>query len=120
MLGSAVDCDACARDAPARRATGAGNDVHRDRPGHRDGPRAGLKTVGAAENVRVNQDSANIELDRKARDDIGRITSRGPRPRLNDLYFFLTTIPWPALLLIVVGVFGLINCVFALGYMVDG
>jgi inward rectifier potassium channel len=68
----------------------------------------------------VNQDSANIELDRKARDDIGRITSGGPRPRLNDLYFFLTTIPWPALLLIVVGVFGLINCVFALGYMVDG
>jgi inward rectifier potassium channel len=68
----------------------------------------------------MKQDSTKVELDRKARDDIGRITSGGPRPRLNDLYFFLTTIPWPALLLIVVGVFGLINCVFALGYMVDG
>jgi inward rectifier potassium channel len=68
----------------------------------------------------VNRDSTNIELDGKARDNIGRITSGAPRPRLSDLYFFLTTISWPLLLLIVVAVFGLINCLFAVGYMIDG
>ncbi|MGA8569103.1 MAG: ion channel [Candidatus Binataceae bacterium] len=73
-----------------------------------------------ARKIRVNQGSSNIELDGKARDNIGRITSGAPRPRLSDLYFFLTTISWPALLLIVVAIFGLINCLFALGYVLDG
>ena len=68
----------------------------------------------------MNQDSANTGLDGKARDNIGRITSGDPRPRLSDLYFFLTTISWPALLLIILALFGFINCVFALGYMIDG
>ncbi|HVA39293.1 MAG TPA: ion channel [Candidatus Binataceae bacterium] len=68
----------------------------------------------------MNQDSANIELDGKARDNIGRITSGAPRARLSDLYFFLTTISWPALLLIIMALFGFINCLFALGYMIDG
>jgi inward rectifier potassium channel len=68
----------------------------------------------------VNQNSSNIKLDGKARDNIGRITSGAPRPQLSDLYFFLTTISWPALLLMIVGLFGLINCLFALGYLVDG
>jgi len=68
----------------------------------------------------VDQDSANTGLDGKTRDNIGRITSAAPRPRLNDLYFFLTTISWPVLLLIILAVFGFINCLFALGYMIDG
>jgi inward rectifier potassium channel len=68
----------------------------------------------------VNQGSTNIELDGKARDNIGRIMSGAPRPRLNDLYFFLTTISWTALLLVILALFGFINCLFALGYMIDG
>jgi inward rectifier potassium channel len=69
----------------------------------------------------VNQDFNNNKLDVKDRDNIGRITSGGPaQPPLSDLYFYLTTVSWPALLLIIVGLFGFINCLFALGYMIDG
>jgi inward rectifier potassium channel len=68
----------------------------------------------------VNQGSTNNELDGKTRDNIGRISSGAPRPRLGDLYFFLTTISWPALLSIILALFAFINCLFALGYMIDG
>ncbi|HVA84462.1 MAG TPA: ion channel [Candidatus Binataceae bacterium] len=68
----------------------------------------------------MSQGSTEIELDGKARDNIGRITSGAPRARLSDLYFFLTTISWPVLLLIVLALFASINCLFALGYMIDG
>jgi inward rectifier potassium channel len=68
----------------------------------------------------VNQGSTKAELDGKARDNIGRITSGAPRPQLSDLYFFLTTISWPALLFLILALFGVINCLFALGYMIDG
>jgi inward rectifier potassium channel len=68
----------------------------------------------------MNQGSANNQLDGKARDNIGRIATGGPRLGLSDLYFFLTTISWPALLLIILALFAFINCLFALGYMFDG
>ena len=69
----------------------------------------------------MKQDSTSVELDGKARDRIGRVSSGAPsRPPLTDLYFYLTTVSWAGLLLIVVGLFGLINCLFALGYMIDG
>jgi inward rectifier potassium channel len=68
----------------------------------------------------VNQDFSN-KLDVKDRDNIGRITSGGPaQPPVSDLYFYLTTVSWPKLLLIIVGLFGFINCLFAIGYMIDG
>jgi inward rectifier potassium channel len=66
----------------------------------------------------MKQDSTSVELDGKARDRIGRVSSGAPR--LTDLYFYLTTVSWAGLLLIVVGLFGLINCLFALGYLIDG
>jgi inward rectifier potassium channel len=66
-------------------------------------------------------DSINNKLDGKDRDNIGRITSGGPaQPPVSDLYFYLTTVSWPKLLLIIVGLFGFINCLFAIGYMIDG
>ena len=69
----------------------------------------------------MNQGSTNVELDAKARDRFGRVTSGAPlRPPLSDLYFYLTTVSWPALLLIITALFGLINCLFAIGYMIDG
>jgi inward rectifier potassium channel len=69
----------------------------------------------------VNQDLNNNQLDYKARDNIGRITSGGPaQPPVSDLYFYLTTVSWPKLLLIIVGLFGFIKCLVALGYMIDG
>ena len=69
----------------------------------------------------MNQDFNNNKLDYKARDRIGRVTSGGPaQPPVSDLYFYLTTVSWPALLLIIVGLFGFINCLFALGYLFDG
>jgi inward rectifier potassium channel len=68
----------------------------------------------------VNQDFSN-KLDVKDRDNIGRLTSGGPaQPPVSDLYFYLTTVSWPKLLLIIVGLFGFINCLFAIGYMIDG
>jgi inward rectifier potassium channel len=68
----------------------------------------------------VNQDFSN-KLDVKDRDNIGRITSGGPaQPPVSDVYFYLTTVSWPKLLLIIVGLFGFINCLFAIGYMIDG
>jgi inward rectifier potassium channel len=71
--------------------------------------------------TRVNQDSTNNKLDDKARDMVGRVTSGGPaRPPVSDLYFYLTTVSWPTLLLIIVILFGFINCLFAIGYMIDG
>ena len=68
----------------------------------------------------MSEGPTKIELDGKTREHIGRIMSGVPRPRFNDLYFFLTTISWPLLLLLVVALFGFINCLFALGYMIDG
>ena len=66
-------------------------------------------------------DSINNKLDVKDRDNIGRITSGGPaQPPVSDVYFYLTTVSWPKLLLIIVGLFGFINCLFAIGYMIDG
>ena len=66
-------------------------------------------------------DSSNNELDVKARDMIGRVASRASaHPPLSDLYFYLTTVSWPILLAIIFALFGFINCLFALGYMVDG
>jgi inward rectifier potassium channel len=66
-------------------------------------------------------DSINNKLDVKDRDNIGRLTSGGPaQPPVSDLYFYLTTVSWPKLLLIIVGLFGFINCLFAIGYMIDG
>ena len=69
----------------------------------------------------MSQDSTNHELDVKDRDKIGRVTSGAPaQPPVSDLYFYLTTVSWPKLLLIIVGLFGFINCLFAIGYMIDG
>jgi inward rectifier potassium channel len=69
----------------------------------------------------VNQNSTTDELDiKKNRDTIGRVMSGAPQPALSDLYFYLTTVSWPVLLAITVAVFGIVNCLFAIGYMVDG
>ena len=66
-------------------------------------------------------DSTNNKLDVKDRDMIGRVMSRAEaRPALSDLYFYLTTVSWPVLLAITAAVFGFINCLFAIGYMMDG
>jgi inward rectifier potassium channel len=66
-------------------------------------------------------DSTNNELDVKDRDMIGRVMSRAEaRPALSDLYFYLTTVSWPVLLAITAAVFAFINCLFAIGYMMDG
>ena len=67
----------------------------------------------------MNRNSTKSELEGKSRDNIGRVTSGVPRARLSDLYFFLTTISWPALLLIIVGLFAVTNCIFALCYLMD-
>src|SRR5271167_2290445 len=76
--------------------------------------------VRRTRNLRVNRDSAKDELDGKTRDNIGRLTSGVPRATLKDLYFFLTTISWPVLLLIIVALFAVANCLFALCYLIDG
>jgi inward rectifier potassium channel len=69
----------------------------------------------------VSQNSTNDELDVKNRDMIGRVMSRAEaRPALSDLYFYLTTVSWPVLLAITAAVFAFINCLFAIGYMMDG
>lgn len=69
----------------------------------------------------MSMGSPNNKLGDKARDKIGRVTSGAPsRPPFSDLYFYLTTVSWPALLLIVLALFGFINCLFALGYVLDG
>jgi inward rectifier potassium channel len=66
-------------------------------------------------------DSIDNKLDDQARDRIGRITSSGSaQPPVTDLYFYLTTVSWPALLFLIIGLFGFINCLFAIGYMIDG
>jgi inward rectifier potassium channel len=66
------------------------------------------------------QGSGKFEPDGKTRESIGRVVSGAPRAQLSDLYFFLTTITWPKLLLIVVALLGLANCLFAIAYMIDG
>src|SRR5277367_156863 len=71
-------------------------------------------------NVRVTQGSTKTEFENKTNDNIGQVTSGAPRARLSDLYFFLTTISWPILLLIIVALFAVTNCLFALGYLIDG
>jgi inward rectifier potassium channel len=43
-----------------------------------------------------------------------------PRPVLGDLYHRLLTSSWPALLLMIVGLFVVTNSLFALGYLLDG
>jgi inward rectifier potassium channel len=68
----------------------------------------------------LKQDRTNTELSVKDRDTIGRVTSALPRPAVSDLYFYLTTISWPALLAIIFAAVGLINSLFALAYMADG
>jgi inward rectifier potassium channel len=69
----------------------------------------------------VKQDFTKVQLDDTARERIGRVVTRAvARPPLSDLYFYLTTVSWPALLLIIVALFGFINCLFAAGYMIDG
>jgi inward rectifier potassium channel len=69
----------------------------------------------------MSMGSPNNKLGDRARDRIGRVTSGAPsRPPFSDLYFYLTTVSWPALLLIVLALFGFINCLFALGYVLDG
>jgi len=68
----------------------------------------------------VNRNSTKAELEGNTRDNIGRVSSGLPRARLSDLYLFLTTISWPALLLIIVGLFAITNCLFALCYLIDG
>ena len=69
----------------------------------------------------MKQYPTNVGLDGRARDRIGRVTAGAPAaPLLSDLYFYLTTISWPALLLMVTALFGLINCLFAIAYIIDG
>jgi inward rectifier potassium channel len=69
----------------------------------------------------VKQYPTNVGLDGRARDRIGRVTAGAPAaPLLSDLYFYLTTISWPALLLMVTALFVLINCLFAIAYIIDG
>jgi len=70
--------------------------------------------------VRVDQGPAKTGLSAQDRELIGRMTSGMPRPAVSDLYFYLTTISWPALLAIIFAAVGLINCLFALAYMGDG
>jgi inward rectifier potassium channel len=50
----------------------------------------------------------------------GQITLRAPRRPFSDLYYFLITLSWTRLLLIIVAIFALINSAFALAYMLDG
>jgi inward rectifier potassium channel len=64
--------------------------------------------------------STDNKLDDKARGMIGRVVTASPHLPLGDLYFYLTTISWPALLLIVAALFAVINALFALGYVLDG
>lgn len=66
------------------------------------------------------QGSTKTEFENKTSDNIGRVTSGAPLARLSDLYFFLTTISWPVLLFIIVVLFAVTNCLFALGYLIDG
>jgi inward rectifier potassium channel len=69
----------------------------------------------------VKRDSTNFGLDGKARERIGRITAGDPAaPLLSDLYFYLISVPWALLLLVVVVLFGFVNCLFAIAYMIDG
>lgn len=69
----------------------------------------------------MNRNFESAASDGKARDRIGRLTSGGPTHlAVSDLYFYLTTVSWPALLLIVVALFGFINCLFAIGYIAEG
>jgi inward rectifier potassium channel len=69
----------------------------------------------------VKRDSTNVGLDGKARERIGRITAGDPAaPLLSDLYFYLISVPWALLLLVVVVLFGFVNCLFAIAYMIDG
>ena len=68
----------------------------------------------------MKQGSTNAEFSAQDRELIGRVTSGMPRPAISDLYFYLTTISWLALLGIIFAAVGLINCLFALAYMGDG
>jgi inward rectifier potassium channel len=69
----------------------------------------------------VNQSPTRVELDGKARERIGRVAAGDASARpLSDLYFYLISVSWTRLLLIIVGLFVFINCVFAAGYMMDG
>ncbi|HEY2523599.1 MAG TPA: ion channel [Candidatus Binataceae bacterium] len=68
----------------------------------------------------MNQNSTKTQLSAQDRELIGRMTSGIPRPPVSDLYFYLTTISWPALLTIILVAVGLINILFTLAYMADG
>ena len=67
----------------------------------------------------MNLNTTQSELEGKSRENIRRVTSGVPHAGLSDLYFFLTTISWPALLLIIVALFAVTNCIFALCYLID-
>src|SRR5215469_7888899 len=56
----------------------------------------------------------------KASDLVDQITLRTPHRPFSDLYYFLITLSWPALLLVIVATFALINSAFAVAYMLDG
>lgn len=51
---------------------------------------------------------------------LDRSQSAVRRPILGDLYFYLTTVSWPALALIIAALFAVINSLFAAAYMLDG
>ena len=56
----------------------------------------------------------------KASDLVDQVALSAPHRPFSDLYYFLITLSWPLLLLIIVAMFALINGVFALAYMLDG
>lgn len=65
-------------------------------------------------------DSIGNKVDGKARDLIGRLVTASPRRPLSDLYFYLITISWPALMILIAALFAVINALFALAYVLDG
>lgn len=50
----------------------------------------------------------------------GALPATAPRAIGGDLYHHLLTISWPAVLALIVGLFGLINTLFAVAYMLSG
>ena len=79
-----------------------------------------MTTPGEREKPGVTADSSRPRLDGAARDRIGRVTSGLRQRAINDPYFYLTTVSWPLLLLIIVGSFVFINGLFAIAYLLDG
>jgi len=79
-----------------------------------------VSAAGPLEKSVVVADSSPARLDSAARDRIGRLTSGLRQRALADPYFYLTTVSWPLLLLIIVGLFAFINGVFAICYLLDG